>query len=44
VLLSRSDKALYRAKQNRGGHVLASELRVADNATASRQAVEGVAA
>lgn len=44
ALLSRSDKALYRAKQNRGGYVLASELRVADNATASRQAVEGVAA
>lgn len=44
ALLSRSDKALYRAKQNRGGYVLASELRAADNATASRQAVEGVAA
>lgn len=44
ALLSRSDKALYRAKQNRGGYVLASELRMADNATASRGAVEGVAA
>lgn len=44
ALLSRSDKALYRAKQNRGGYVLASELRMADNATASREPVEGVAA
>lgn len=44
ALLSRSDKALYRAKQKRGGYVLASELRTADNSTASRQAAEGVAA
>ncbi|MBR0878505.1 diguanylate cyclase (GGDEF)-like protein [Bradyrhizobium barranii subsp. barranii] len=30
ALLSRSDKALYRAKQERGGYVLARELRVVD--------------
>jgi diguanylate cyclase (GGDEF)-like protein len=44
ALLSRSDKALYQAKQNRGGYVVASELRMADNPTASREPVEGVAA
>jgi diguanylate cyclase (GGDEF)-like protein len=43
ALLSRSDKALYRAKQHRGGYVLARDLRMADK-TASGQAVEGVAA
>jgi diguanylate cyclase (GGDEF)-like protein len=36
ALLSRSDKALYRAKQERGGYVLARDLRMAD-ATASGQ-------
>lgn len=30
ALLSRSDKALYRAKQHRGGYVLARDLRMAD--------------
>lgn len=31
ALLSRSDKALYRAKQHRGGYVLARELRTRDS-------------
>jgi diguanylate cyclase (GGDEF)-like protein len=44
ALLSRSDKALYRAKENRGGYVLARELRMADKAVVSSQPVEGVAA
>lgn len=41
ALLSRSDKALYRAKQHRGGYVLARELRVAEAATT---VAEGMAA
>lgn len=41
ALLSRSDKALYRAKQQRGGYVLARELRAAEAATA---VTEGMAA
>lgn len=44
ALLSRSDKALYRAKQARGGYVLACDLRMANNAMPSRQSVAGVAA
>ncbi|QDF36601.1 GGDEF domain-containing protein [Bradyrhizobium symbiodeficiens] len=43
ALLSRSDKALYRAKQNRGGYVLARELRVAEAAVATA-VTEGLAA
>jgi len=42
ALLSRSDRALYRAKENRGGYVLARQLRMT---TASGQTVsEGLAA
>jgi diguanylate cyclase (GGDEF)-like protein len=45
ALLSRSDKALYRAKQERGGYVLARDLRMADRTAASDQPVaEGLAA
>lgn len=45
ALLSRSDKALYRAKQNRGGYVLAREFRMLDKTAASDQPVaEGLAA
>jgi diguanylate cyclase (GGDEF)-like protein len=39
ALLSRSDKALYRAKENRGGYVLAHELRMPDMTAASAQPV-----
>ncbi|MCP3442464.1 GGDEF domain-containing protein [Bradyrhizobium sp. CCGUVB14] len=41
ALLSRSDRALYRAKQDRGGYVLARELRMADPTV---PAAEGLAA
>jgi diguanylate cyclase (GGDEF)-like protein len=45
ALLSRSDKALYRAKQNRGGYVLAREFRMPDKTAASNHpAAEGLAA
>ena len=45
ALLSRSDKALYRAKENRGGYVLARELRMADMTAASDQPLaKGLAA
>ncbi|EJN11627.1 diguanylate cyclase (GGDEF) domain-containing protein [Bradyrhizobium sp. YR681] len=45
ALLSRSDRALYRAKQERGGYVLARDLRMADKTAASGQIVsEGLAA
>jgi diguanylate cyclase len=37
ALLSRSDKALYRAKESRGSYVLARELRMADKAAPSDQ-------
>jgi diguanylate cyclase (GGDEF)-like protein len=43
ALLSRSDKALYRAKQERGGYVLARDLRM-DKAVSGRSASEGLAA
>ena len=43
ALLSRSDRALYRAKESRGGYVLARDLRMADK-MASGQSLEGVAA
>jgi diguanylate cyclase (GGDEF)-like protein len=39
ALLSRSDKALYRAKQNRGSYVFARELRMPDKTAASDQTV-----
>ncbi len=45
ALLSRSDKALYRAKENRGGYVLARALRLPDTTATSAQPVaEGLAA
>ncbi|MCG2641723.1 diguanylate cyclase [Bradyrhizobium sp. CCBAU 11434] len=44
ALLSRSDKALYRAKQHRGGYVLARELRMADATAAGQSVSEGLAA
>jgi len=43
ALLSRSDKALYRAKQERGGYVLARDLRM-DKTVSGRSASEGLAA
>ncbi|WLB51926.1 GGDEF domain-containing protein [Bradyrhizobium japonicum] len=44
ALLSRSDKALYRAKQERGGYVLARDLRMADATASGRPLAEGLAA
>ncbi|RXH11637.1 GGDEF domain-containing protein [Bradyrhizobium guangzhouense] len=44
ALLSRSDKALYRAKQNRGGYVLARELRIMDKTASGRLVSDGLAA
>ena len=44
ALLSRSDKALYRAKQERGGYVLARELRMADTTASGQPVAEGLAA
>ncbi|MBR0968332.1 GGDEF domain-containing protein [Bradyrhizobium diazoefficiens] len=45
ALLSRSDRAMYRAKQDGGGYVLARELRMADGLAASdKPAAEGLAA
>jgi diguanylate cyclase len=45
ALLSRSDRALYRAKESRGSHVLARELRMPDATTAPGQTVaDGLAA
>ena len=44
ALLSRSDRALYRAKESRGGYVLARELRMADATVSSQTVSEGLAA
>ncbi|MBW7972587.1 GGDEF domain-containing protein [Bradyrhizobium sp. BR 10289] len=44
ALLSRSDKALYRAKQERGGYVLARELRMTDIRGSDKPPAEGLAA
>ena len=45
ALLSRSDRALYRAKQNRGGYVLAGDLRTPEvNGASGQPAAEGLAA
>jgi diguanylate cyclase (GGDEF)-like protein len=44
ALLSRSDKALYRAKQERGGYVLARDLRMPDIAASVQPVAEGMAA
>ncbi len=44
ALLSRSDKALYRAKQDRGGYVLARELRLAVATASGRPMANGLAA
>ena len=44
ALLSRSDRALYRAKESRGGYVLARELRMADKAASGQSTAEGLAA
>jgi diguanylate cyclase (GGDEF)-like protein len=44
ALLSRSDKALYRAKQERGGYVLARDLRMADASASGQILAEELAA
>ncbi|MBR0952067.1 GGDEF domain-containing protein [Bradyrhizobium canariense] len=44
ALLSRSDKALYRAKQERGGYVLARDLRTPDIRASGKPLVGGLAA
>lgn len=44
ALLSRSDRALYRAKESRGGYVLARQLRMPDTAAAGQPVAEGLAA
>jgi len=44
ALLSRSDRALYRAKASRGGYVLAGELCMPDPAAAGQSAAEELAA
>jgi diguanylate cyclase (GGDEF)-like protein len=44
ALLSRSDRALYRAKESRGGYVLARDLRMADKAAAGQTVSEELAA
>ncbi|MGX4806148.1 diguanylate cyclase domain-containing protein [Bradyrhizobium guangdongense] len=44
ALLSRSDKALYRAKESRGGYVLARQLRTPDPTAAGQLTAEGLAA
>jgi diguanylate cyclase (GGDEF)-like protein len=44
ALLSRSDRALYRAKESRGGYVLARDLRMADKAASGQTVSEGLAA
>jgi len=44
ALLSRSDKAMYRAKESRGGYVLARELRMLDTTASGQIVSEGLAA
>jgi diguanylate cyclase (GGDEF)-like protein len=44
ALLSRSDKAMYRAKQNGGGFVLARDLRTSDKIAPGQPVAEGLAA
>ena len=44
ALLSRSDRALYRAKESRGGYVLARDLRMADTTVSYQTVSEGLAA
>jgi len=44
ALLARSDKALYRAKQERGGCVLARDLRTPDKTASGQTVSEGLAA
>ncbi|MCS3727991.1 GGDEF domain-containing protein [Bradyrhizobium betae] len=44
ALLSRSDRAMYRAKQDGGGYVLARELRMADTTASDQPVAEGLAA
>ncbi|MET4327158.1 diguanylate cyclase (GGDEF)-like protein [Bradyrhizobium sp. i1.15.2] len=43
-LLSRSDRAMYRAKQDGGGYVLARELRTADMRASGKPVAGGLAA
>ncbi|MBC9878717.1 GGDEF domain-containing protein [Bradyrhizobium sp. INPA01-394B] len=44
ALLSRSDKALYRAKESRGGYVMARNLRMVETSAAGSPAAEELAA
>ena len=44
ALLSRSDRALYRAKESRGGYVLARDLRMAEATTSGQPVVKELAA
>lgn len=44
ALLSRSDRALYRAKQDRGGHVMARDLRTPDRPEHGQRVADGMAA
>ncbi|MBR0970685.1 MULTISPECIES: GGDEF domain-containing protein [Bradyrhizobium] len=44
ALLSRSDRAMYRAKQDRGGYVLARALRMPDATASAQRVAEGLAA
>ncbi|WP_375310316.1 GGDEF domain-containing protein [Bradyrhizobium sp. A5] len=44
ALLSRSDRAMYRAKQDGGGYVLARELRMAGTTASDQPVAAGVAA
>jgi len=44
VLLSRSDRAMYRAKQDGGGYVLARELRMAEMRASGKPVAGGLAA
>lgn len=44
ALLSRSDRALYRAKQDRGGYVMARDLRTPDRTESGQPVADGLAA
>lgn len=44
ALLSRSDRALYRAKQDRGGYVMARDLRTPDRTEPGQPVADGLAA
>lgn len=44
ALLSRADRAMYRAKQDGGGHVLARDLRMPDTSASGQPVADGLAA